>query len=178
MPQHNEEYIKQQALECVKGFFDSLQDQEKTKLPEVITSDGNWICGYDKLILAVFRVDREEERRADEYIRKGWHPFPGFITSEDQGCAEGFPVAFRVAGKCGFYLSNQSSGSFVFSVSPGTSFTVVDHRHEVPSPSGELLSYTVALAFILGVQPDETWEEMEARLTELLQHTLNVWKTL
>lgn len=178
MPQHNEEYIKQKALECVKRFFEYLGDQNKTKLPAVITSDGNWICGYDGLVLAVFRVDTEEEQRVDEYIRKGWHPFPGFITSEDQRSAERLPAAFSAGGKCGFYLSNQSAGSFAFSVSPGSSFTVVDHRHEVPGPSGEPVSYTVALAFILGVQPDETWEEMEARLTELLEHTLNVWKTL
>ena len=65
---------------------------------------------------------------------------------------------------------------FAFCVSPDSSFTVVDHLHEVVDTSGNKFTYTVDLAFILGLDKGEQWSSVEPRLSELLDYSMGVWK--
>ena len=59
----------------------------------------------------------------------------------------------------------------------GSSFTVIDHFHELRDSSGQEFKYRIDLAFFLGILPNEQWENFETRLLELLQHTLNIWRS-
>lgn len=168
--------ITHQALKFLEGFVFRLDETEKALLPEVLQHTASLTAACDGLVLAVFCLDLEETERVEEYQKKGWHLFPGFITSENRRSADEVSVAFNVHGKCHFFSSNQSSGNFAFSVSPDSSFTVVDHVHEIVGTSGEKLTYRVPLAFVLGLNEGEEWPEIEARLSELLAFSLDVWK--
>ena len=65
-----------------------------------------------------------------------------------------------------------------FDICAGASFTVVDHFHELKDSSGQEFKYRIDLAFFLGTVPDEQWDNFEPRLSELLHHSLDVWRSM
>lgn len=169
--------IASNAIKFVEQFFSSLPSEERTCLPPVLRSPGRWMASYDKTALGIFFLSESSIKRVAEYQNKGWHPFPGFLVGEDQKPARS-PVAIKAGGSCNLFSSNRTSNMFAFCVTPGASFTVVDHFQEIRDSSGQEFRYQVDLAFVLGIEREEDWSTAKYRLSELLQHTLAVWRRI
>jgi hypothetical protein len=167
--------MAQQAVECVQGFFAGHGEEQTACLPGVLRSSGMWMTVSDPSILAIFFLDEAEQKKINRHKKKGWHPFPGFLISESQRPADQ-RAAYYVRRPCCYYASKRSANMFAFCVSPDSSFTVVDHLHEVVDTSGNKFTYTVDLAFILGLDKGEQWSSVEPRLSELLDYSMGVWK--
>lgn len=166
------------AMEFVEQFFHELAEEDKKILPPILKSPGRWVANSSGSTLGLFFVSQDERRRAAQYWNKGLAAFPGFMISEDQR-ASTMPAAFGVSGKCLYYSSNNTAYNYAFSVTSGSTSTVVNHFHKVREPSsGEELQYHVDVAFVLGIVEGENWNEIEPKLSELLDHTLDVWRKL
>lgn len=166
--------IASKAINFVKKFFSRLKNEERTSLPTVLKSPGTWMAVCDKAVLGIFFLNESSIQRVTDYQNKGWHPFPGFLISEDQNSANS-PVGIAISGSCNFFSSNRTTNMFAFCVKPGASFTVVDHFQEIRDSSGQEFKYQVDLAFVLGIVPNEDWSSVQSRLSELLNHSLKVW---
>jgi hypothetical protein len=167
--------MAQKAVNVVQGFFDGLGEKETGHLPEVLKSSGTWMAVSDASILAIFFLSEAEQKRIDRHKEKGWHPFPGLVISESQRPADQ-RAAYNIRGPYRFYSSKRSSNMFAFCISRDSSLTVVDHIHHIVDASGNRFTYTVDLAFILGLQEDEEWPRVKPRLSELLDYSMGVWK--
>jgi hypothetical protein len=169
--------IASRATEYVKNFFVSLEEEQKKILPPILKKPGTWMAQYDEASIGFFFLTMDELKRATKNQNKGFPAFPGFIISDDKRPA-GIQVWVSVPGTCHFYSSNHTKNMYVFSVKPGDSFTVVDHFQEIRDSSGEEFKYRVDLAFVIGIYPGEEWPLVEKRLSELLDHTMGVWRKL
>ncbi len=167
--------IAANAITLVDKFFTKIKNQADIALPPVLKSPGRWIASYDNSTLGIFYLDNEALKRVTKYQNKGWPPFPGFLISDDKR-PSGSPVAVAISGSCNFFSSNRTSNIIAFCVKPGASFTVVDHFQEIRDVSGQEFKYKVDLAFVIGISNEESWESVEKRLKELLEHSLNVWR--
>lgn len=171
------EEIAKRAVQFVDRFFRNLPEVERDLVPSVLKSPGAWMVSYTESMLGIFHLDEAEQQRVKQYQSKGWPPFPGFMVSEDQKPANA-RVAMGGIGSCNFFSSNHTINLFAFEVSPGSSFTVVDHFHEIRGSSGEEFKYHVPLAFVLGIHQGEQWPDVERRLSELLSYSVSVWRKL
>ena len=169
--------IATNAISLVDKFFSETKQQGEIILPSVLRSPGRWIASYDNSTLGVFYLDNKELKRVTEYQNNGWPPFPGFLIS-DENRPSGSPVAVAISGSCNFFSSNRTSNMFAFCVKPGASFTVVDHFQEIKDVSGQEFKYKVDLAFIIAIAHEESWENIEKRLLELINHSLDVWRNI
>jgi hypothetical protein len=169
--------IAKRAIQFVECFFGNLTEIERESVPPVLKSTGTWVASYDESMLGIFFLDEAEQQRVKQYQNRGWHPFPGLMVSEAQKPPEA-RVAMKVGGSCNFFASNHTSNLFAFEVSPGSSFTVVDHFHEIRDSLGQEFKYHVALAFVLGIHQGEQWPDVQRRLSELLNHSMSVWRRL
>ena len=169
--------IALKAIDHVKGFFDSLGVEERKSLPPILKKSGTWMAQYDEGSIGIFFLTKSELERATKNQNKGFPAFPGFIVSEDRKPA-GAPVAVAISGSCNFFSSNHTTNMYAFSVEAGASFTVVDHFQEIRESSGEEFRYRIDLAFVIGIQQMEGLQKVEKRLSELLNHTMEVWRKL
>jgi len=169
--------MAEHAVQLVARFFRDLTVTERELAPSVLKSDGTWMASFDESILGIFHLNKSEQQRVKQYQEKGWPPFPGFMVSERKRPA-GAQVAMKMGGSCNFLSSNHTSNLFAFEVSPGSSFTVADHFHEIRDASGQEFKFHVALAFVLGVSEGEQWPDVERRLSELLNYSMGVWREL
>ena len=167
--------IASDAITLVAVFFSRLRVEKPTSLPPILKSPGTWMAAYDKTALGIFFLNESSMQRVIEYQKKGWQGFPGFLIGEDQKPADS-PVAIKVSGSCNLFSSNRTSNIVAFCVSPGASFTVVDHFQEIRDSSGEEFKYHVDLAFVLGIRQEEDWLSVKSRLSELLNHSIKVWQ--
>jgi len=158
------------AIQFVESFFKKLDDQEKDILPSIFKSKYDWMATFDDTTLGIFLLTIDARKRIKEYMRKDWHPFPGFFISADKKPGDA-PVAIAISGSCNFFSSNHVVHMYAFSVKPGASFTVVDHFMEI----GPNVTYKVDLAFVLGIDQNEDWLSIESRLLELLKYSMRVW---
>ncbi len=165
------------AISLVDDFFSNLAESDKRIVAPVILSQGIWIAKYDESLLGIFRLDTPQQERVRQFDVDGWPPFPGLMVAKDQR-PRGPQVAIAISGKCGYFSSNHTSNLVAFEVSPGASFTIEAHYHEINDVSGHHFEYPVALAFVLGLLQSETWPQIERRLRELLDHTMGVWRSL
>jgi len=169
--------LAQNAIDFVEKFFNELDPQEKSYLPAVLKSPGRWMAILDSIALGLFFLNESASERVTQYQNKDWNPFPGFFKGTDQETVE-YPVAIMVSGTCNFFSSNRTSNIFAFCVKPGASFTVVDHFQEIRDASGQEFKYNVDLAFVLGIHRGEQWPSVELRLSDLLNHSLSVWRNV
>jgi hypothetical protein len=165
----------QHAVEVVQSFFNGFVEEEMSFLPEVLKSDGVWMTICDESILAILFLDEAEQTRIEHSKKEGWHPFPGFMIANSQLPA-GQQASFNVRDPLHFYSSKQTSNVFAFGVSPGSSCTVLDHLHRIVDASGKEFVCKVHLAFILGLEEGEPWSQVMPRLSELLDHSIRIWK--
>lgn len=133
---------------------------------------GTWVASYDDEVLGLFLMTDDELKRGKQYEENGWSMFPGFMVGENSN------GLFEVRKSCEFYFSNRTVGGYAFSVSPGASFTVAKHFHEIKDSSGQEVKYHVDLGFILGIRQEETWRELEIRLSELVEYGSKVWENI
>lgn len=169
--------IAKKTLDYVSQFFSGLKEEEKHHLPAILKSPGRWIANYQGLALGIFFLNEAALKRVSAYQNKGYPAFPGFMFSEDQKPAN-VTVAVAMGGSCNFFSSNHTSNVIAFIVQAGSSFTVVDHFHEIKDSSGEEFKYQIDLAFVLGIHEGEQWDDLEPRITELLNHSISVWRKL
>lgn len=169
--------IAEHAVQLVGRFFRDLTMTERELVPSVLKREGRWIVSGDESTLGMFYLDESEQQRVKQYQDKGWPLFPGFMVSEGKKPA-GADVAIEMSGSCNFFSSNHTSNLIAFEVSPGSSFTVEDHFHEIRDASGQEFKFHVALAFVLGVSEGEQWPDVERRLSELLKYSMGVWSKL
>jgi hypothetical protein len=169
--------IAQNAIKSVEKFFRELNREEQSYLPSLLKTPGRWMANYDNTALGIFFLNNSALERVIEYQNNGWNPFPGLLIGESQK-PEGSPVAIFVSGSCNFFSSNRISNMFSFCVSPGASFTVLDHFQEINDSSGQEFKYLVDLAFVLGIHRGEKWSSVESRLSELLNNSLRVWQNI
>jgi len=177
MTSEKKENIAEQAVQFVMDYFVTLKPSDRDKLPSVLSSEGGWMASYDDATIGIFYLNKDAMKRVAEYQQKGWPPFPGFIVSEEKR-SENYPVAVSKPGSRNVFMSNRTTNIIAFSVIPTSSFTVIDHFHEIKDSSGEEFKFKVDLAFVIGIQKDEEWHEVKARLSELLDHSVSFWRRL
>ena len=169
--------MAEHAVQLVERFFRDLTATETELVPSVLKSDGTWTASFDESILGLFYLNESERLTIKQNQKRGWPPFPGFMVGEGKKPA-GAAVAMKMVGSCNFLSSNHTSNLIAFEVSPGSSFTVAEHFHEIRDASGEEFRFHVALAFVLGVSEGEDWPDVERRLSELLNYSMSVWRKL
>ncbi|MFH1146746.1 MAG: hypothetical protein V1736_03465 [Pseudomonadota bacterium] len=175
MTQAQMKSIASNGIKLVAHFFADLTGVDRNCLPPVLRTPGHWMASYDNHTLGIFFLDRGSLKRVTDFQNKGWPPFPGFLIS-DATRPPGSPVAVEISGSCNVFSSIRTTNMFTFSVKPGASFVVVDHFQEIKDSSGQEFKYKVDLAFILGIIENESWEDLQIRLADLLQHSLKVWR--
>ncbi len=177
MPSENIKGLVNKSIEVVKHYFANLPDDAKAILPSVFKIGGIWFGNFDDYSIGIFYLTNDELQRINGNINNGLPAFPGFFIS-DQNKPENVPVAIKAGGSCNYFASNHTSNIIAFEICAGASFTVVDHFHELKDSSGQEFKYQVDLAFFLGTLPDEQWDNFEPRLLELLQHSLDLWRSV
>lgn len=175
MPSDNVRNIANKSVEFVKSFFANLPSEDKSILPPIFKTAGSWLCNFDDFTIGIFYLTREEMQRVVKNMKQGIHAFPGFYVSEPNRKEE-MPVAIRMDGSCNYFASCHTENIIAFNICQGSSFTVIDHFHEIKGSSGQEFKYRVDLVFFLGLLPNEEWQQFEKRLSELLLHSLNTWK--
>ncbi|NLD35355.1 MAG: hypothetical protein GX654_00625 [Desulfatiglans sp.] len=175
MPSDNVRNIANKSVEFVKSFFANLPSEEKSILPSIFKTAGSWVGNFDDFTIGIFYLTHEEIQRAVKNMNQGIHAFPGFYVSEPNR-KEKMPVAIKMAGSCNYFASCHTENIIAFSVCQGSSFTVIDHFHEIKDSSGQEFKYRVDLVFFLGLLPNEEWQQFKKRLSELLLHSLNTWR--
>jgi hypothetical protein len=169
--------LTHKAVDTVQKFFaDHLEDYQAV-FPEALQSTGVWMAICVEQVLAIFFLNEKEQQRVNACKHKVLHPFPEFVIGESARPA-GRRAAFHVTGPFGFYASRHTSKMFAFALGPGSSCTVEEHVHEVVDTAQNkvVYRYKTHVAFMLGLDQAERWTEVEPRLSELLSHTLEVWK--
>ena len=170
--------LARQALQYVEIFINDLVQEGETYLPKILRSYGRWIANYTGSVLGIYFLSKAELKRVAKNQNKSLQPFPGFLISEDLKPTND-ASAILISGTCNYFASNRTLNMWAFTVKPGASFAVVDHFHEVKdSSSGREFKFRVDLAFVLGFNQEEHWADLEPRLSELLSHTVDVWKKL
>jgi len=177
MPSDNVRNIASKSVEFVKSFFANLPHEERSFLPSIFKTAGSWLGNFDDFTIGIFYLTKEEMQRVVKKMNRRIHAFPGFYVSEPNR-KEQMPVAIKMDGSCQYFSSCHTENIIAFSVYQGSSFTVVDHFHEIKVSSGQEFKYRVDLAFLLGLLPDEDWQQFEKRLSELLLHSLNTWRRM
>jgi len=175
MPSDTVKNIATKSVEFVKSFFANLPSEEKSILPPIFQTAGSWLGNFDDFMIGIFYLTNEEMQRAVKNMNHGISAFPGFYVSEPNR-PENIPVAIKMEGSCNYFASCHTSNIIAFSVCQGSSFTVIDHFHEIKDSSGQEFKYRVDLVFFLGILPNEQWQPFEKRLSDLLQHSLNTWR--
>ncbi len=165
------------ARQFIEDFFGSATETDRQLVPSVLRSAGKWMAMYDESMLGIFCLDESEQQRVMQYREEGWHLFPGFMVSEGKR-PNNTQIAMSVLGSCNFFSSNHTSNLIAFEVGPSSSLTVVDHFHEIKDSSGREHKYRIALAFVLGISQGEQWPDVKRRLSELLNHSMEVWRKL
>lgn len=174
MPSDNVRNIANKSVEFVKSFFADLPSEEKSILPSIFKTVGSWVVNFDDFTIGIFYLIHEEMQRAVKNMNQRIPAFPGFYVSEPK--RKKIPVAIKMAGSCNYFASCHTENIVAFSVCQGSSFTVIDHFHEIKDSSGQEFKYRVDLVFFLGLLPNEEWQQFEKRLSELLLHSLNTWR--
>lgn len=177
MPSDNVRNIANQSVEYVKSFFAKLSHEEKQFLPSIFKTEGSWLGNFDDFTIGIFYLTQEEMQRVVNNMNQGIHAFPGFYVSEPNR-KDKMPVAIKMECECNYFASCHTENIIAFSVCQGSSFTVIDHFHEIKDSSGQEFKYRVDLAFLLGLLPNEDWQQFENRLSELLLHSLSTWRRM
>jgi hypothetical protein len=175
MPSDNIRNIANKSVEFVKSFFANLSSEDKLILPPILQNAGSWLGNFDDFTIGIFFLTHEEMQRAVKNMDQRIPAFPGFYVSEPNR-KEKTPVAIKMEGSCNYFASCHTSNIIAFSVCQGSSFTVLDHFHEIKDSSGQEFKYRIDLVFFLGILVNEEWQHFEKRLSELLLHSLNTWR--
>ena len=173
----NTKALANKSIKLVEHFFNTLPDDIVNNIPTVLKTEGVWFGNFDDNTIGIFYLTKDEQERVKININNELTPFPGLFIS-DSNKSKNIPIAIKAGGLCGYYDSNHTVNMIAFNVCHGASFTLIDHFHELKDLNGKEFKYRVDLAFILGTFTDERWEEFEKRLLELLQHTLDVWRSM
>ena len=171
------ENIAKKSIEFVEGFVASLSTEDESILPPIFSKKSSWICLYDKFTIGIFKVLNDDIDKIKSNVDNKIQAFPGFYLSESNG-EETTKVAIKQEGSCNYFSSNHTSNNIAYSIGPGSSCTVVNHFHEIKDLSGQEYKYQVDLAFLFGFLPNENWQHFKKRLSELLNHSLEVWRSL
>lgn len=178
MTAENRSNLANQAVKYVEDFINNLVQEGKPYLPIILKKNGRWVANYTGYVMGIFFLSEEKFKEVVENQNKGLPPFPGFLISEELKPATD-ATAILISGACNYFDSNRTINMWAFTVKPGASFTVVNHYHEITdSSTGRRFKFSVDLAFVLGLQKDEQWPDLKARLIELLSYTEENWKKL
>jgi len=158
-----------QLVEAAKQFFSKGKPEE---LPEVLTNKGHkWMVIDGKWLMALFCLGPEGFSQAQNFLEKGWDPFPAlFNPSENEKGGN-----FWAGGKGGIYSSNTSGGGYAYEVKPKASFILHNHRHTFRDPEGKKITYIVELAFVVGREAAEPGESLENVFQSLFERLRSVW---
>lgn len=168
--------LAHKSLTFVEDFFNGLIRKGEDYLPACLRVKGSWMANYTDYVLGIYFLNEVELERVDRYHKQKWPPFPGFLVSEDSKPANE-TSAIGISGQCNYFVSNRTANMWAFTVSPGASFTVLDHFHEIKdSSTGVVFNFKVDLAFVLGLQQEKKWADLKPRLSELLTYTVDAWK--
>ena len=168
--------LAMKSLKYVESFFNDSDIKGSFYLPKSLKAKGRWIANYTGSVLGIYYLNNKELKRAVKYQNRGFPPFPGFVI-DDNLKPPTEASAILVGGKCNYFAANRTVNLWAFTVKPGASFTVIDHFHEIKdSSTGENFAFRVDLAFILGIQQNYEWSDLELKLSELLLNTIEVWK--
>lgn len=178
MKRDSKSELARQAIQYVEIFINNLVQEGVSYLPECLRNYGRWMANYSGTVLGLFFLSEEEMKRVVELQNQGLPPFPGFLISEDLKPPKD-PTAILMGGTCNYFASNRTVNMWAFTVKPGSSFTVVDHYHEIKdSATNKVFSFKVDIAFIVGLEKEEKWFDLEPKISKLLSHTTEVWKKL
>lgn len=155
-------------INTAEKFFAKWNSEE---LPVVLTQKGHqWLVLKENWFMALFCLSPEAMTRVEVYQTRGWHPFPGLFSISEDGKA-----GFGGGGKKGYYSSNISGGGYAFNVSRHASFILHNHRHTFTDPKGQRKTYTVELAFVVGIESSEPGETLETVFQGLFERFHFVW---
>jgi hypothetical protein len=168
--------ITEESVQTVQRFFDAHMGENDVAFPETLGSSGVWMGICAEEVVGVFFLDEGGQQRVSRYKERGVHPFPGFMIGESER-PPGQRAAHYVTTPFRSYQGKRSSGAFAFSVDQDGSCLVMNHTHELPGATGLKARYAVDLAFIIGFAEEESSEDLQGRLSALLDHCLGVWRS-
>lgn len=169
--------IAKQSLDLVNNYFSELSPDDRAMLPPIFSTEAVWFCLFNEYSIGIFYLTSEEKERVDNNLKNQIQAFPGFYINE-QNRKEGTRVAIKQEGSCNYYSSNYTSNIIAFSICPGSSFIVIDHFHEIIDSTENKHQFKVDLAYFLGLLPNEKLQDIENRLTDLLNHSLSIWRSM
>jgi len=128
---------------------------------------------HNESILALFYLTPQELERVVKCQNSRINPFAGLFALEE----EQKPVAIRVEGANNIFASNKVANMYSFSVSPGSSFIILDHIQEGKDREQNEIKYEVDFALVLGVYENESWDSIADRLLRLFDTFLLLKRT-
>jgi hypothetical protein len=120
--------------------------------------------------LIVAFLTAEEEKRFNECVSKQTDPFVGLITIRSER------AVFRVENtKYATARSCTVTNSFAFSLGPGSTILLEDHRQIVETVDIGTVSYTIPLAYIISYGNDIDVATVYEYLEGLVIYSMNMW---
>lgn len=144
----------------------------KRCFPIIIKGGIRWIAySNDELLILLF-LDSDEMKRIQEYGRKGYDLFPGFITT-DQSVGAGM----RLENSKNNLISGCSvSMMYSFSVGRDSSFIVQDHLQTLKTNELGEITYKIPLAFVISFGESISENNAYESLEELIAYSIKVWR--
>ncbi|MCP4610455.1 MAG: hypothetical protein GY845_17240 [Planctomycetes bacterium] len=145
----------------------------KRAFPKVIKKQVRWVSfAIDQVLVLIF-LDSKDMQRIQEYQRKGYDLFPGFITTEQSK-----EVAIRLTknARNNIFKDCDVSGMYSFLVDKDTTFIVQDHSQVIETNELGKINYRVPLAYVVSSGENALEQNVYESLDELIAYSIKVWR--
>ena len=159
----------QRLVKCASMYF---REKPSGELPPILKPyEGAWMVSNAESYVSLFYLSDLSLQRIKDYKNRGWHPFPGLFTPNNDS-----PAAFALNGSMTFLDSNITSGGYAFRIGRSASCIIHNHHHTAIDADGTKADCTVDLAFVVGVQEGFEPESVIDVFRSLFDHLVEVWK--
>ncbi|MCK4819397.1 hypothetical protein KA005_26730 [bacterium] len=155
----------------IKKRLTGAPPDAKSSFPKILKEKlVSWaFISESKYFLVVFLNAAEQSRIAD-FIKKNLNPFPGLITTGNEG------AAFKVENSRYLVVkSNNVSNSFAFSLGPDSTILLEDHRQGIKTKDFGQVDYLIPLAYILSYGDEINETTLPEYFEGLVAHSINLW---
>lgn len=144
----------------------------KNKFPAVLKQERvSWATISEPEYLMVVFLTLEEEQRVNDFISKQLNPFPGLITTGNEG------AAFRIDKSRNMNMrSCKVLNSFALSLGPDSTILLEDHSQTITTQGRGPISYGISLAYIVSYGDEINNATLFDYFEGLIVYSTNMWR--
>ena len=171
--EYNEQSIDQRKItSIIEKRLVHAPSEMKNKFPEVLKQMPiQWLSIMEQKYFMIVFLTPQERQRVNEFTNKRLNPFPGLITTGNEGAAFRFEKSRHMLVR-----SCKISNSFTFSLGRDSTILLEDHSQDIKTQDLGHISYKIPLAFIISYGEEINKTSLYDYLENLVAYSTNLWR--